>query len=341
MESVLLHTARIGVSLLPVFIFLAGLIVLDSFKLVRFQSIILTILLGWLASALSYFANTFLLSALNADFLLYSRYGAPIVEEFLKSIYVVFLVRSRRVGFMVDAAIYGFAAGAGFAFVENIYYLQSLGDAPLLIWIIRGFGTAVMHGGTTAIFAILSKDFCDRHNSTSLKYFLPGFGAAVVIHSVFNHFILPPLWTTLIILLSFPFALAIVYTKSEQSTRNWLGVGFDTDMELLQMILAGNISETRIGVYLQTLQERFRGEVVADLLCYLRIYLELSLRAKSLLMLRESGLTPPEDNEDIKEKFAELKYLEKTIGRTGVLALHPFIHTSSRDLWQMNMLEKS
>ena len=36
---------------------------------------------------------------------------------------------------------------------------------------------------------------------------------------------------------------------------------------------------------LETLRQRFRGEVVADLLCYLRIVVELTLRAKGVLWL--------------------------------------------------------
>lgn len=342
MEFLTTTLPRIGVSLIPVFVFLGALILLDSFKLVAIREVVKTIVLGWITAGISYAINSAAIEQFQFSFLTYSRYGAPVVEEVLKALWVFFLIRTRRVGFMVDAAIYGFAAGAGFAFVENIFYLETLTDASLMVWVIRGFGTAVMHGGTTAIFAVISKNSVDRSNSTNVVRFLPGLLAAIMIHSFFNHliFVLHPLGTTLVILVMLPLTLAVAYTESEKSTRHWLGVGFDTDMEVLQTILAGNIAQTRIGTYLQTLQNRFRGEVVADILCYLRIYLELSIRAKSLLMMREVGLPPPDDASDIREKFAEMKYLEKTIGATGVLALHPFIHTSSRDLWQLNMLEK-
>jgi hypothetical protein len=40
----------------------------------------------------------------------------------------------------------------------------------------------------------------------------------------------------------------------------------------------------------------------------------------------------------VRDTFVELRYLEKSIGRTGMLALQPFIHTSTRDLWQLNLL---
>jgi hypothetical protein len=59
--------------------------------------------------------------------------------------------------FLVDAAQLGFAVGAGFAVVENIQYLRSLADASIALWLVRGLGTAVLHGATTAIFAMMSK----------------------------------------------------------------------------------------------------------------------------------------------------------------------------------------
>ncbi|MFQ5823309.1 MAG: PrsW family intramembrane metalloprotease [bacterium] len=333
------HLIRIIVSLLPVFIFLTVLIFLDSYKLVKLRSVLQTILVGCLVAALCLFINSWLSKLLSLEFKLYTRYVAPITEELLKAIYIVYLIKSKKVGFMVDGAIYGFAIGAGFAFIENIFYLQTIQDSNILIWIIRGFGTAVMHGVTTAIFGIISKNLSDRNSSENVRIFLPGLGIAVLTHSFYNHFFLPPLIITVSFLIALPLLIIIVFEQSEKATQNWLGIGFDTDMELLEMITTGKISETRIGMYLQSLKSSFPGEVVADMLCLLRIHLELAIRAKGILLMRQTGFKFTSDPE-IKEKFAELKYLEKSLGKTGKLAILPFLHTSSRDLWQLYMLGK-
>lgn len=37
--------------------------------------------------------------------------------------------------------------------------------------------------------------------------------------------------------------------------------------------------ESRVGLYLESLRKSFRGKVVPDMLCYLRIQVELALRA--------------------------------------------------------------
>jgi hypothetical protein len=35
----------------------------------------------------------------------------------------------------------------------------------------------------------------------------------------------------------------------------------------------------------------------------------------------------------------ELRYLEEAVGRTGLLALKPILRRTSRDLWQVYLLE--
>ncbi len=53
-----------------------------------------------------------------------------------------------------------------------------------------------------------------------------------------------------------------------------------------------------------------------DLPCHLRLHVEFALRAK----------------------FEELAYLEDSIGKTGRLAMKPFLQVSRKDLWQLYVL---
>jgi RsiW-degrading membrane proteinase PrsW (M82 family) len=85
----------------------------------------------------------------------------------LKAIFPLWRVRFHRVGFPVDAGIIGFATGAGFSLVENIVYIDSIGGGTPLLWLVRGLGTAVMHGTTTAIIAILAVTGDDRRRHGS------------------------------------------------------------------------------------------------------------------------------------------------------------------------------
>jgi RsiW-degrading membrane proteinase PrsW (M82 family) len=328
---------EILVSLVPVLVFLGVLRFLDSYKLVRVRSLLVSIVVGCAVAGVASVVNGHAMEFLHVEHRDYSLYIAPVIEEVLKAAFVIFLISSKRVGFMVDGAIQGFAIGAGFAATENLFYLFTLPPTSMFLWLIRGLGTAMMHGATTAIVGIISKSLSDRFSASNPLVYVPGLVLAILVHAMFNHFFIPALIETVVILVVLPLLMLFVFDRSERATRHWLGVGFDTDRELLEMLTTGNLSESRIGIYLHSLQDRFRGEILADMLCLLRMYLELSISAKGLLLMREAGFEVKSDPE-IREKFAELRFLEKSIGRTGKVALLPFLHTSTRDLWQLNLL---
>ena len=323
--------------LLPVCCFLAALIYLDSYKLIPLRWILGTIALGCGAVLLSYPVNVATLDRLQIEFAPYTRYVSPFIEEALKASILIVLIRRNRIGFLVDAAIFGFSVGAGFAIFENIFYLQMLPDMQLGTWIVRGFGTAIMHGGATAIFAVLSEALAGQNPTRGYAIYLPGFAGAVIVHSIFNHFFFAPVINTLLILVSIPLLLTVVFQYSEKSVTDWLGMGFDADTELIELINSGEFSSSKVGLYLRSLMEKFEGPVVVDLLCYLRLHTELSIRAKGLLMMRESGFMD-KTGEETKAKLEELKFLESSIGTTGLLAIKPFMRMSQEDLWQFYML---
>jgi RsiW-degrading membrane proteinase PrsW (M82 family) len=330
---------KVLVSFLPVLAFLSGLIYLDSFKLVKPTAVIRAIGAGGGAALVAMGINGWLLSELLQDRVALTLYAAPAVEEILKAGYLVYLLRSHRVGFLVDAAIFGFGIGTGFSLVENVYYLSSRPGADLYLWVIRGFGTALMHGAATAIVGIAAKTLVDRGRSLPVAL-LPGLAASALLHSLFNHFFISPSLTTVAILILLPAVMVLVFSQSERSTRQWLGVGFDTDRDLLEMTTTGNLMDNNVGAYLKSLQNNFPGEVVADMLCMLRIHAELSVKAKGIILMREAGFdVPPEPG--VPEQFQELHYLEKSIGKTGKLALYPFLHMTDRELWQLHMLRQS
>jgi len=327
------------VALLPVLAFLGALMYLDSYKLVKLRVVVAVVVSGALAAGASYLVNGWAIEEVDIDFAHFSRYIAPFTEELLKGLIIVFLIRTHRIGFLVDAAIFGFAVGTGFAVVENVYFLGLIPDAGLGTWIVRGFGTAIMHGGTTAVFAVSALAFRDRRERANLQGLLPGYAVAVLVHAAYNHLTHWPRAATLAIILVLPPLLHVVFQRSEKAVGNWLGKGFDADTEMLELINSGRLSDSPVGAYLYTLQSKFTGLVVADIICYLRLYTELSLRAKGILIMRENGFKA-EIDELTRAKFAEMRYLEANIGKTGLLAIHPMLHISHKGLWQFYMLGK-
>ena len=324
--------------LLPVLIFLMVLRYMDSYQLVAIRLVLVVIAAGGVVAIASYFVNTFILQSFSIEFGQLTRYVSPVVEEALKGAIIIWLLYRRRIGFLVDAAIFGFATGAGFALVENLYYLQlELSDNPG-VWIVRGLGTAIMHGGVTAIFAIVCQSMTERRMHINPFMLLPGLIAAISLHSAFNHFFLSPILHTVIVLIFLPPIFYAVFQKSSNALHDWMQLDFDEDANLLAQINSGEFTQSKMGRFLSSLQTKFEGPMVVDMLCYLRLYTELALRAKGILMMREHGIRTTVDAE-LKAMLVELKHLERSIGKLGIITLSPYLHYSRKDSWQMTLLQ--
>jgi RsiW-degrading membrane proteinase PrsW (M82 family) len=332
------EVARIALALLPVLLFLAGLRLLDSFTLVPPWMVVSTLAAGAAAAGICYGINTVVFSHMRENPELYARFGAPVVEELVKAVFWMFLIITARVAFMVDSAICGFAIGAGFALVENITYLQALEGSGLGVWLLRGFGTAVMHGGAAAIGAFVSVYLSESRQWRGPRQFAPGLLAAMILHSLFNQGVLSPAGSTAAVMAGLPLIFVVVFYFSERSLQRWMSGKLDQDIEMIAMIASGEFKNTPQGAYLMSLNDAFPPEVRGDMLTLLHLSVELSARAKGDLMRREAGLEVLPDPE-VESRFKELRYLEKSIGPTGMLAVRPLLSRTPRDLWEMHQLK--
>jgi RsiW-degrading membrane proteinase PrsW (M82 family) len=324
------------IALTPALIFMVALWFMDSFRLVRPSSIALALLYGAGAALGCEALHGWLVPVAGLDATTFSRYVAPLTEEIAKAAFIGLLIARGRVGFLVDAAVQGFAIGTGFAIVENVTYLRDFGDAPLMLWAVRGLGTGVLHGATTAMAAIVGKAVADRHPRLRVPI-LAGLALAVLTHSLYNHLLAYPAVAAVVMLVALPVVVVAVFERSEKATREWVGAGLDLDLTLLQLVMSDGFQATRFGSYLRTLPAHFEGVVVADMFCLLRIELELAVQAKAWLIAHEAGLDLPVDD-DLLAALAERDHLRQTIGRTGLLALEPLRVTSDRDYWNRHLL---
>jgi len=327
-----------AVALLPVVAFLIALVLADSFKLVPARQLAWSLAAGAAAAAAALALHHWLFAVTALSTAHFSRYVAPLTEETLKALVLLYPLRRNRIGFAVDAAIVGFAIGTGFALAENVEYLRTLPNRNAWLWIARGFGTAVLHGTTAAVIAIAAKTLADRSRH-GLAWILPGWGLAVVLHSAFNHALVSPLLAAAILLIGLPLVVLAVFTRSEQATQDWVGDGLDLDVALLELLQSEHFDATRLGRYLDQLRTRFAGPVVADMFCLLQLDLELGIRAKVTLMARQAGVAMGAD-EGLRARLAEREYLERAIGPTGLLALRPLQPAGGRDAWHRYLLEQ-
>jgi protease PrsW len=322
----------------PVLLLLAALLWLDSFKLVNFRMVVGVVLLGAIAAIGCYALAGIAMDAGHFRFSTYSRYVAPFLEEGLKCAVVIWLFARNRIGFMIDATILGLAVGAGFGAFENIYYAYVFPEANVGVWIVRGLGTAIMHAGVTALFAISAQALRERHEETGALAYLPGFLVAASLHLIFNQFTQWPLFSAAGTVIALPLALLFLFDKSEHEAHSWLVQDYESHEHLLDDIRSGNFAHSEAGRFIEALAAKFGSEEVALIFAYIKLHTELVLRAEQILLAKEKG-EKPKPNADDKERLHRLHDLERKIGPTVLLVLWPHLKFSRRELFELHQLE--
>jgi RsiW-degrading membrane proteinase PrsW (M82 family) len=218
-----------AVALVPVLVMLSLFIWLDVFKLMTFWETVGLLLLGAVTAGAAYPLSGVFIDALPLGFSNYSRFVAPWIEEAIKGMAVIGLFWFNRIGYKLDAVISGFAIGAGFSVVENILYLTRYPELAANVWMVRGLGTAVMHGTTCAVLAATAHEFAERETrgavsefDFNLLWFVPGLLIAVAIHTAFNQFPDKPLLAMIGILAVAPFVIMAIFRFGAVEAQKWL-----------------------------------------------------------------------------------------------------------------------
>lgn len=331
---------NICLALLPVLLLLCGLLAMDSFKLLRPASLAVALAWGAAVALMNQPLHEWLLADVGIALTTLTRYAAPVAEEILKALLIIVLLARRQIGFLIDAAVLGFAVGTGFAVVENFVFLQAMPDSPTTLWLVRGLGTATLHGATTAIAAVVAKSLQEQRTLALPIAAVAGIAIAIIIHSAYNHLLLPPLAATIVLLIGLPLLLLAVFDRGEKAAGAWVGSGLDLDLERLEALVSQQFQTTNFGVYMQELKSRFEGPVVADMVCLLRLQLELSVQARALLMARQAGLDLPV-GDDLEGTLDEMTFLRGSIGTTGLLALRPLQVSTHGAEYHRHVLEQA
>jgi RsiW-degrading membrane proteinase PrsW (M82 family) len=326
------------IALLPVVVLVVVLYRLDSHRLLGVKFIAGMFVWGGAIAVLCSFVNAFALDTLHLEFERYSRFVGPLIEEILKAGTLVYLFRTNRIGFLIDAGILGFTIGAGFSFVENIYYLTLAQDAHYGVWVVRGFGTAIMHGGATALFAIVAEVMTERHLKMNPLLYVPGLVVAFLLHSIFNHFPVSPILATVVTLLILPTILFLLFERNTTTIHNFLETDFAAHRRLLKQIRHGEFSGCEAGRFLRDMKEKLAAPVADEMVRYFCLHTELVLSAESILLAREQGIDMAV-GKDIQEKLRTMHHLEQHIGRAGLRALRPHLQFTAKDMWEMHLLE--
>ena len=110
---------------------------------------------------------------------------APLVEEILKALVLLYFTRQPSFHYFVDGAVYGFGVGIGFAMIENLAYVSA--TPSLALAITRVLSTSLMHAMASGIVGLS----LGRLRRTRMRCcpLLIGIGGAVALHILYNNIV--------------------------------------------------------------------------------------------------------------------------------------------------------
>jgi RsiW-degrading membrane proteinase PrsW (M82 family) len=342
----LADAAHWGLALIPVLILLAVFVWLDAFKLMNLKEILVLLLLGGVCAGLAWPVSGRVLDALPIGFSFYSRFVAPWIEEAIKAAAIIILFRFNRIGYKLDAVISGFAIGAGFSVVENIVYLLRFPEYGAGTWLVRGLGTAVMHGTTLAILAAIAHELGERETREAagdfdftLLWFVPGYLIAVALHTIFNQFPDRPLLAMMGAAVFAPLALIAIFSFGTTEAQRWLTAEHESHKAQLATLRAGGWPDSPAGRKIAALADRLGPEATTRIRRYWELQAWLVAEAEETLLEEATG--DAEFNADeIRAAFAELAGLKAALGRSSFTALKALLPFSRNDEWEVSELKQ-
>ncbi|MEU6713289.1 PrsW family intramembrane metalloprotease [Nonomuraea purpurea] len=123
-----------------------------------------------------------------------ATFGAPVVEETMKGLVLLGLLRFRRAELdgPTDGVIYASMVGLGFAMSENVsYYLQALnseaGVKGLAVTVVlRGILSPFAHPLFSSMIGVAVAYAAQRSGSERVTYILAGWTGAMILHGLWN-----------------------------------------------------------------------------------------------------------------------------------------------------------
>ena len=322
-----------AVALFPVVLYIFVVYTLDNFSLVGIRDLMLLVGAGLLAAA-----ACFGLFRLTDPFVSerVSDYLYPILEEAVKALPLWWLARRKKIAFFIDSVICGAAVGGGFSILENVLYLL-MGNLGIGTALFRGLEVALIHMGCSAIVAValmFTVRLLERRHARlpvkksdiTMSLFL--FFVAAILHILHNYLHPDPLLQFVVVFGSLGGLLVWVYQYDGDMIHRWLDRGLDKQVALMMDIQQGHLGETKTGQFLLSIKENFPAEVYFDIICYVQLYIELAVAAKSRFMTREAGLDEPLDEATRNrylEQYAEFKNLEKALGKSARMTVAPVV----------------
>ncbi len=313
---------------------------MDLYRTGNFNFVLASLAWGLCAYLIAAQINPLMLEMGIVDYNTMVRLSAPILEEILKVIIIIFLVRQASFTYFVDGAVYGFAAGIGFAIIENFEYVAGNPETALIQAIGRVISTNLMHATATGVLGIALGIARLNRSARRNVILLAGLALSMGIHIAFNNLVTRVDSGLLLVyaaVAGFSGIGFIVYTirrgfKEEQ-------VLIEASLKEEEGITAQEASAVqqvdKMQKYLAPVAQKFGSEKAEQVEKFLLMQAKLGILRKTLARFSELGdekLRQSTENQ-INNLRSDMDNLRRQVGSYCMLYLRGTFLQESSPLW--------
>jgi RsiW-degrading membrane proteinase PrsW (M82 family) len=310
---------------------------LDLYKTGQFKTILICGAAGVLAFEAAGFFNGTIIRQGWLERMDVIRYAAPVIEEILKGLALWYLVRSAKFTYFVEGAVYGFAAGIGFAIFENFQYINGAPDAGFAIAASRVISTNLIHATTCGLLGIALGLARFERIPRRILYSFGGLLIAMLLHVGFNNMVTRVNSGLLLLYAAvsgFGGAglIAIAIRRGFKEEKDWLKekLGMvdrvtQKEAEIVQRI--ESMSEI-----LKPLAERYGKTEAAKIEKMIIAQARIGLLRKSLDKLTDEKMKRAVENQLVKLR-SEMENAQRSVGTYAMLQLRHTIPEDVSPVW--------
>jgi len=210
---------------------------------------------------------------------------------------------------------------------------------------VRGLGTAVMHGSAVAVLAATAHEFAEREMrgtvadfNFNLLWFIPGYLGAVAIHTAFNQFPEQPMMAMIATLAIAPFLIMGMFRFGAVEAQKWLSHEREVHRVALEAWQAGRYPDDDSGKKIAALVARSDPRTALNIREYCEQLTFLAWTAEDALHDQVDDVSKVEV--EAGAAFDRLEALRHDLGKTSFAALKPLLPFSRNDYWEISELEE-
>jgi RsiW-degrading membrane proteinase PrsW (M82 family) len=265
------------------------------------------------------------------------KFIGPVIEETLKGLILVYLIRNPDFKYFLDGAIYGFAAGIGFAIFENFEYVLGHQSIALQLAISRVLSTNLIHATGSALIGIaLGLARFNRSRIYRAVYLLGGVILAISIHSGFNNMVNDG------VALLFAFAaglagagiittVAILGLKDEKA---WVheNIGLTPGVTSGEAAVVQRLGD--VDTLLTPLADRFGADKASQIERFLFTQAQIAIQGKMLEKMQDERMRAA-ITVQLKELDQKMNEARKSVGVYCMLYLRNIFPANDGQLWDI------